>query len=164
MQEVVEEKSVALVIKSTKLTGRLLAKAMRAFLRKMKENPTGLENSKNKEKPREISLNALKKQGACLENVQVTDNNVGLFRKVARDFNVYFALKRDRSTTPPTWYVHFKAKDKTSIADAFDVFAKKVLGDKERKPSLLQKLNKFKEFAKSFAAPVKSRNRGGHEL
>ena len=37
MQEQVEEKSVALSIKATKITGRLLAKAMQAFMKKLQE-------------------------------------------------------------------------------------------------------------------------------
>jgi hypothetical protein len=40
---------------------------------------------------------------------------------------------------------------------------KRVLSEKTRKPSILTGLEKCIELAKSLAAPVKNRSRGGHE-
>ena len=157
MQEAIEEKTVALTVKSTKITGRILAMAMRAFI-------NAARKSKNKPKHGKQSIKSLTKDGANLSNIEITENNIGAFKKTARKYNVDFALKRDDAAVPPKWLVFFKAKDADTLTAAFNEYSSKILKIKQRKPSLLNKLSKFKAFAKTAAAPVKSRNIGGHEL
>ena len=92
MQEQVNEKSVALTVKGAKITGRLLAKAMQAFLKKARE-PTHKHGKQ--------TVKTLTKQGASLSSIEVTGNNICSFKRVARKYNVDFALKRDDSESPP---------------------------------------------------------------
>lgn len=155
MQEQVNEKTVALSVKGAKLTGRLLAKAMQAFLQKARQP---------KAKHGKQSVRSLTKQGASLANVEVSGDGIGSFKRIARKYNVDFSLKRDESVTPPKWIVFFKAKDSQALEAAFKEFTQVTLKQKTRKPSMLARLEKFKELAKSVAAPVKNRDRGGHEL
>jgi len=155
MQEQVNEKTVSLSIKAAKLSGRLLAQAMRAFLKTARE-PTF--------KTGKQSIKSLAKQGTSLTNIEVSGDNIGSFSRIARKYNVDFALKRDDSETPPKWYVFFKAKDADALTAAFNEYSKIQLRHKERKPSLLARLEKFKELAKQLAMPVKNRSKGGHEL
>jgi hypothetical protein len=156
LQEQINEKTVALSIKGAKLTGRLLAKAMQAFLRKVREP--------GKAKIGKQSVKSLAKQGASLTNIEVSGDNIGSFKKIARKYNVGFSLKRDDSVKPPNWVVFFKSKDGKAMEAAFKEYGNLELKYKTRKPSMLAKLEKFKELAKSIASPVKSRNRGEHEL
>jgi hypothetical protein len=132
----------------------MLAKAMQAFLKKARESPKG--------KTGKQSVRSLTKQGASLSNIEITGNNIGTFKRTARKYNVDFALKRDDSETPPKWLVFFKAKDADALTAAFSEYSKTVLKTKA-KPPLLVKLNKFKELAKSLAAPVKHRSKGDIE-
>jgi hypothetical protein len=155
LQEQVNEKSVALVIKAAKITGRLLAQAMREFMKKAQE-PTAAHGKQ--------SVKSLTKQGASLSNIEITGDNIGSFSRTARKFNVDFALKRDDSRTPPKWMVFFKAKDADALTAAFNEYSRIQLKQKTRRPSLLARLEKAKELAKQLASPVKNRNRGGHEL
>jgi hypothetical protein len=61
--------------------------------------------------------------------------------------------------------VFFKAKDNKALESAFNEFGRITrLKEKSKKPSMLEKLRKFKELAKTADAPVKNRDRGGHEL
>lgn len=155
MQEQVNEKTVALSIKGAKLTGRLLAKAMRAFLQKAKQP--------GKTKQGKQSVRSLTKQGASLAEVEVEDINT--FKKTARKYNIDFAVRRDDSVSPPNWIVFFKAKDSKALESAFKEYSSVMLKHKEHsKPSMLDKLQKFKELAKSLAAPVKNRDRGEREI
>ncbi|GHV16985.1 hypothetical protein FACS189425_02300 [Clostridia bacterium] len=154
MQEQVNEKTVALSVKGAKLTGRLLAKAMQAFLRQARASP--------KPKHGKQSVKTLTKQGASLSNIEITGDNIGSFKRVARKYNVDFALQRDNSETPPKWFVFFKAKDADALTAAFKEYSKATLKVKA-KPSFVAKLNKFKELAKSLAPPAKSRSRGERE-
>lgn len=156
MHEQVNEKAVALYIKGGKITGRLLAKAMQAFLKQARASP--------KPKHGKQSVKSLTKQGASLSNIEIGGDNIGTFQKTARKYNVDFALKRDDSESPPKWLVFFKAKDADALTAAFNEYSKITLRVKSRKPSILAGLEKFIELAKQIAAPVKNRSRGGHEL
>jgi len=156
LQEQVNEKSVALAVKGAKMTGRLLAKAMQAFLKKARE-PTKPKHGKQ-------SVKSLTKQGASLSNIEITGDNIGSFRRVARKYNVDFALKRDDAETPPKWMVFFKAKDADALTAAFKEYSTAVLKEKPRKPSMLAKLNVFKALAKARSAPVKNRSKGELDL
>ena len=155
MQEHVEEKTVALSVKATKITGRFLAQAMQAFLKRARE-PT-VKHGKQ-------SITSLTKQGACLTNIEIGGDNIGSFNKIARKYSVDFALKKDSSETPPKWIVFFKSKDADALTAAFNEYSKVMLKQKTRKPSLLDRLEKAKELVSQIAAPVKNRNKGGHEL
>ncbi len=154
VQEQVNDKTVALSIKTTKLTGRLLARAMQAFLKKARE-PT---NKHGKQ-----SVKSLTKQGASLADVEISGDDIGTFKRTARKYNIDFALKRDGSSAPPNWIVFFKAKDSKALESAFKEFTKITLKHKKEKPSMLKRLKHFRELAKSALAPVKNRHRASHE-
>ena len=147
--EQVNDKAVALCIKGGKITGRLLAQAMRAFLKKARE-PT--------EKHGKQSIRSLTKQGGSIADMEIP-GDIGTFKRLARKYNVDFALKRDDSVKPPNYIVFFKAKDDKAIESAFKEYSKEVLNHKP-KPSMLKRLEKFKELAKSVMPLAKHRERG----
>jgi len=60
--------------------------------------------------------------------------------------------------------VFFKAKDADALTAAFNEYSKTMLKQKNHKPSMLAALEKAKELVSQIAAPVKNRNKGGHEL
>ncbi len=66
MQEEIDQKSTALIIKGTKLTAKMLAKAMAAALRQMK---------KSRDKPGKQSFKQLSK-GGNLENIPISEDNI----------------------------------------------------------------------------------------
>jgi len=147
--EQINDKSVALYIKGGKMTSRVLAQAMRAFLKKARE-PTHKHGKQ--------SLKSLTKQGASLADMEIP-GEIGAFKKVARKYNVDFAVKRDDSVNPPNYVVFFKAKDDKAMESAFKEYSKDVLKHKS-KPSMLQRLEKFKEIAKSILPRAKNREKG----
>ena len=153
--EQINDRSVAICVKGAKLTGRMLAQAMRALLKKMKE--PGYKHG-------EQSLKSLTKQGTSLADIEISGENIGTFKKTARKYNVDFALKCDKSDNPPKWVVFFKAKDDKALEAAFNEYSKVTLKHKTVKPSMLTKLRNFKELAKNVLTPAKNRNQGGHEL
>ena len=58
----------------------------------------------------------------------------------------------------------FNSRQNGNVTAAFKEYTALMLHVKKNKPSLLARLEKFKERAKSKDAPVKHRSRGGHEL
>jgi len=122
------------------MTGRILARMMREFLKKARE-PT-VKHGKQ-------SLKSLSKQGASLADVEISGENIGSFKKIARKYNVDVALKKDATLTPPRWVVFFKAKDDKALESAFKEYSRAILKEKSQKASILAKLDRFKELAKS---------------
>ena len=157
IQDHTNQQSVALSIKSTKITARLLAKAMQAFLKRAR-SPT-LKHGKQ-------SLKSLSKQGASIENIEVSGDDVGSFKKIARKYHIDFAIKKDESTSPPNWIVFFKSRDSKSLDLAFKEYSREVLKHKTQKPSMSTELERFKDIAKGTALPalVKGRDKDGIEL
>jgi hypothetical protein len=155
MQEQLNDKTVQISIRATKITGRLLAQAMKELLKKVR-NPTF--------KTGKQSLKSLQKHGASLSDIEISGDNIGSFSKIARKHNVDFALKKDSSETPPKWMVFFKAKDADALTASFNEYSKIQLREKNHKPSLMATLEKAKELVVGLAQPVKNRSKGGHEL
>ena len=151
--EQLNDKTVALSIRTAKITGRVLAKAMRAFMDKAKS--TAPTHGKQ-------SLKSLTKQGASLADIEIP-GSIGTFNKIARKYNIDFSVKKDSTVKPPNYVVFFKAKDNNAMESAFKEYSKVTLKHKS-KPSMLDRLAKLKELAKSVVAPVRNRDRTGHEL
>ena len=132
-------------MKATKITARLLAQAMQAFLKKA-NNPA--------EKHGKQSLKSLTKTRGAIENVEVSSDNIGAFKKVARKYNIDFALKKDCNADPSNWIAFFKSKDGKALDMAFTEFSKEILKDKTPKPSVDKTLAKTKEKAKTKSADI----------
>ena len=152
--EQINDKSVALSIRGAKMTGRLLAKAMQAFLKKARE-PTHKHGKQ--------SLKSLAKQGTSLADIEIDGGNIGSFKEIARKYNVDFALKKDDSKQPPNWVVFFKAKDSKALESAFKEYSTQNELKRDKTP-MLERLAKFKELAKSIVPPAKNRSKGEREL
>jgi len=139
--EQINDKCVALSTKSAKMTTKVLAKLMLAYINKVK-NPS--------EKHGKQSLKSLSESGASLSDVEISNDNIGSFKKIARKYNIDFALKRDDSCNPPKWIAFFKAKDDKVMELAFAEFTKKFLSKKKTvNKSLTDKLIDKNEIAKA---------------
>ena len=122
MQEEVDQKTIALAIKTGKLTGQVLQAAMKKFLAARQKSKAKIHHGKQ-------SLRQLKKDGSALSNIEITDANIGLFRPCAKKYDIDFTLRKDRSTHPPRYIVIFKTKQADNLEQAFKEFtAKKLSG------------------------------------
>lgn len=139
IHEEVDHKSAALIIKSGKITGKLLAKAMAAAMRQMR---------KERSRPGKMRYKQLSK-GGSLQNIEITEDNIKAFDPIAREFNVKYALKKDISTDPPRWLVFFRAKDTDALTSAFKKFTAVTLNQEVEKPSVRETMAKFREFIKN---------------
>ena len=137
MQEDIDRRSIALSVNATKMTGRLLLKLIKMYLAHRNELPHGKQ-----------SVKSLAKHGQGMTNIEITDKNIKCFEKYAKKYGVDFALKKDRTETPPKYLVFFKAKDNDAIMSAFKEFTVDRMKKKE-KPSVLENLNQQKEKVKN---------------
>jgi len=136
VQEEVNQKAVAISVKATKLTGRLLAKVIVAALRKMRQAKDAPHHGKQ-------TVKQLARQNAGMQSIEITDDNIGSFEKYARKYGVDFALKRDNGS-PPKWMVFFKARDADALTAAFTEFSRDTLKRVSR-PSVREAMRSFRE-------------------
>ena len=87
-------------------------------------------------------------EGVGVSSIEVTDGNIKSFERVARKYNVDFAVKKDKTTDPPKYVVFFKGRDADVITAAFREFSAKNLS-REKAPSIRRKLEKAQEQSKT---------------
>ena len=152
MQEETNEKTIALYIKTGKLTAQQLQKAMKALLAQMKK-----QHDRQKIPHGKQTLKQLMKQNAGVSNIEITKDNIKAFESTAKKYGIDFALKKDSTETPPRYLVFFKGRDADVLTAAFREFSKKKL-DKERKPSVRRDLAEKKAEAAQTAKRDKVKN------
>ena len=160
MQEEIENRSVTLIISGGKLTGRLLKAAITKYLAHLKE--------KKREKSRDApvvprgkqTVKELVGQNQGVANIEITDQNIKDFDRVARKYGVDYAIKKDRSVSPPKYLVFFKGRDADALTAAFTEYTSKKVRTAAR-PSALAKLGSFVEQVRSKVLDrVKNKDRG----
>ena len=139
MQEEVDQKTIALSMKTGKLTAQVLQAALKKYLQHRAKGKTTLHHGQQ-------SLKQLKKHGAALSNIEITDANIGLFKPCAKKYGVDFTLGKDATTQPPHYIVIFKAKDADNMEQAFKEFTAKKL-QREERPSIRKDIAASKEKA-----------------
>jgi len=103
MQEQNSEKTVALAVKTGKMSEKVLKDCMKAFLASQKNKSPKVYKGKR-------SVKQLTLSGAQLTNIEVTDQNIKAFDKTARKYGIDYALKKDIAQEPPKYFVFFNAK------------------------------------------------------
>ena len=155
MQEQVNEKTIALYIKTGKLTADTLQKAMKSLLTQMKKQ-------KDKQPHGKQTLKQLMKQNTGVSNIEITEDNIKAFESTAKKYGIDFALKKDTTENPPRYLVFFKGRDADVLTAAFKEFSAKKL-TQDKKPSIRKLLSDFKEKAAAMnaqRAKVKNKDRG----
>ena len=136
MQEEVTQKTIALVIKTAKLDANVLKAAMRMYLNHRRQKAQKTHGK--------TSVKKLVGEGVGVSSIEVTDSNIKAFERVARKYNVDFAVKKDKTVEPPKYMVFFKGKDADVITQAFKEFVK--VNEKKRgRVSVKEKLAEFRE-------------------
>ena len=154
MQEETNEKTIALYIKTGKLTAQTLQKAMKAILSKGKKQLAKPPQGKQ-------SLKQLMKQNAGVSNIEITEGNIKAFESTAKKYNIDFSLKKVKGEQT-RYLVFFKGRDADVMTAAFQEFSAKKL-NREKKPSIRKALAAAKDKAKQLNAArdkVKKMDRG----
>ena len=157
MQEDLDNRTVTLVISSTRLTGRVLKSAISKYLNHLKTKKLDKEHTKPTGKQ---TVKELVGQNAGVSNIEVTERNIKGFDRVARKYGVDYAIKKDKSGEIPKYLVFFKGRDADALTAAFTEYTSKMEKAKE-KPSVIQKLRSFKlpEITKD-VAKVRHKDKG----
>ncbi|MCR5129074.1 MAG: PcfB family protein [Lachnospiraceae bacterium] len=173
MQEEATQKTIALVFRATSFT----AKHFEAVLREAKRD---LEHQQNKiqtrraqsrasrpRRPRQrhgqMTVSQLVGQGQGASTMTIPDD-IRAFERIARRYNVDFAIQRDRSVRPPKYTVFFKAKDTDVLKECFKDYLAHQDRRRDRTP-FKERLKNMKEKVKDMAQAVEKKlHRGDRSL
>ena len=154
MQEEVNEKVIALSIKTGKLSAEVLQKSMKFFLSQIKKQVNKRQMPHGRQ-----TLKQLMKQNAGVSNIEITDGNIKSFERVARKYGVDFALQKDTTSQPPRYLVFFKSRDADALTAAFAEYSGKVVKrQSQEKPSVRRQLTQLQEVVRKMAQSL-SRNK-----
>ena len=140
MQEEVEQRVVTLVVDCAKLTEQELRKALAKMLEKL------IAQKQGKQPHGKMTVKQLAAQNKGMQSIEVTDKNIGSFTKIARKYGIDFAPFKAKDQD--RYLIFFKAQDTDAMTAAFQEYTAKVVKKKER-PSILEKLAKFKALIKA---------------
>lgn len=157
MQEQVTDKVVGIVIKTPKLTAKVLANALKVVLGELKKKLEEPITYRGKQ-----SIKHLAQQDATINNIEVTDGNIKAFQRTANKYGIDYAVKKDISESPPKYLVFFKGKDIDVLTQAFKEFTADTL-HRDKKPSIRKTLSKHIEEVKTQhreKTREKNKNRG----
>ena len=154
MQEEVENRTVNLAISTTKLTLRTIISGIRKYLQHREK-----VKAKKGRDPAVHGKQSVKKmlgqnQGAA--NAEIEKEGIKDFERLAKKYGVDFAVRKDKTVDPPRYFVFVRAKD----ADALDAICKEHQArsmTKDRKPSVLAQLSKFKNLVASVPKKIREK-------
>ncbi len=163
MQEDVENRTINVVIKTIKLSGKAMIKLMMSavkFLKGVQKTTNGVANKISHIKHGKQSVKKLIGQNQGVSSVEIAKTQLRDFEHIARKYGVDFAIKKDSSEIPAKYFVFFKAKDADALTAAFKEFSAQQI-NKTQKRSVLKKLSKLK--AKVASAPKKEKERNKNQ-
>ena len=136
MQEEVNQKTVALSIRTTKLTGKVLAAALGKVVRALQKHHQKALTPQGRQSVKKLmnhygGKNAMQYVGAPKD-----------FDRIAKEFHVDYAFHK---TGPGHYLLFFKADQADAIQAAFGKYTEKVMGRSQDRPSILGQLRKFTE-------------------
>lgn len=153
MQEEINNRSIAITVSASRLTARILAKAMLNTIAQMKAAKKRAKTAAADTLPSgKMSVKELsKRSGGGLESVEITDDNIKAFDPIARKYGITYSLAKvpdselSQDGPSPKWTVFFRGKDSEVMTQAFKEFAAKTLEKSKDKPSVLDAIKEFGE-------------------
>lgn len=153
VNEEVSSKACNLAVRATKLTLHVIINALKEQARKAEQR----KHHKAGELPHgKQTIKELIGQGQGVTSVDVSKTELKGFQKIAKKYGVDFAIVKDKNNEPPIYTVFFKAKDQDAINNVIREYTNKKMKQKS-KPSVLEKLKKFKDMVAR--RPVKQKTR-----
>ena len=159
MQEEVENRTVNLMISTSKLTGRTLVAAFRKYAQHRAKVKAG-RAAEGDHGRMTVEKLIRKDQGA--QQIDIAKSGIKDFERVLNKYGVDYAIRKDVSQEPPRFMVFFKAKDADVLTAAFKEFSAKTVKQKEQ-PSIRHKLDHEKAQSKAQhkeKVKVKTKDRG----
>jgi len=153
LQEQVERESLSVTVNATKLTGRVLAKAVMFLAEKGKEKYDAAQTPHGKQ-----SVKKLMNHGVATNSISLDGGKkeTELFDQMARKYNVDYAFHK---VEPGKYLLFFKANQADALTACFSEYSKRVMSRGKGRPSIVAQLQKFTELIKSISRGPQQRER-----
>ena len=149
VQEDVENRTVNLAVRSSKVTAAELYRALRAYMRHRQNRNQLKRVAKESVSKGKQSVKELIEQGQGVSSMEIGDSGIRDFKRIANKYGVDFAIVKDKNEDPPRYTVFFKAKDADAITSLLKEYGDRINKRKKEagkeRPSIMAKLKKFKE-------------------
>ena len=149
MQEEVENRTVNLMISTSKLTGRTLVAAFRKYCQHRAKVKAEGDHGK-------MSVEKLIRKDQGAQQIDIAKSGIRDFERVLNKYGVDYAIRKDVSQEPPRFMVFFKARDADVLTAAFKEYSAK-LACKEKRPSVLKALAHLKDLARLVPSKVREK-------
>jgi hypothetical protein len=139
MQEDIEHRTATLIVNGTKFTGRMLKNAITKLLAH-RQNPRQ-KNAGVTHRGKQ-TVKQLIGQNQGVSNLEIKDEGIKDFQRIARKYGVDFAVKKikgSKAGEKSTYMVFFKGRDADALTSAFTEYSQKRVRKQER-PSVLKAL------------------------
>lgn len=154
MQEEVENRTINLAISTTKLTTRAIISGIRKYSQHREKIKAKKARDPSVHGKQSVKQLLSQNQGAT--NVEIDKSGIKDFERLARKYGVDFAVRKDKSVNPPRYLIFVRSKD----SDALDAICKEHQAralTKDKKPSVLAQLKKFKEIVAAIPKKVREK-------
>lgn len=152
MQEEVENRTINLAISTTKLTGRSIISGLRKYM----QHRERVKAQKGRKPLGKQTVKQLLGQNQGATNTEIDKNGLKDFERLTKKYGVDYAVRKDKSVDPPRYLVFVRAKD----ADVLDAICKEHMAqsmNKDKRPSVLKQLAKFKEIVASIPKKIREK-------
>ena len=156
MQEEVENRTVNLAISTTKLTGRSLVNAFRAYLNHRRNVKARKASIQDTHIVGEQTIDQLLGQNQGATNIEIEKTEIAGFKRILNKYGVDYAITKDLSQEPPRYLVFFKARDGDALTAAFKEYSA-AMAKKAERPSMLELLAKMKVLVASLPRKVREK-------
>ena len=154
MQEEVENRTINLAISTTKLTGRTIVAGIRKYLQHREK--VKAQKARDPAVHGKQTVKQLLSQNQGATNVEIDKSGIKDFERLAKKYGVDYAVRKDKSVDPPRYWVFVRSKD----SEALDAICKEHDArslTKEKKPSVLAQLKKFKEIVAAIPKKIREK-------
>ena len=119
MQEEVEQRVVTLIVNCSKMTEQELRKALGKLLTHLKTQ------HQTKQPHGKMTVKKLAAQNRGLQSVEVTDQNIGSFNRIARKYGIDFAPFKAKGQD--RYLIFFKSQDADAMTAAFKEYTEQIV-------------------------------------
>jgi hypothetical protein len=151
LQEQIDREAIAITVKASKLTGRVLAKAFMAALRQAQKAHRAAQTPKGRQ-----PVKKLMNHNEATSTIPL-DGETKLFDRIARKFKVDYSFHK---TGRGKYLLLFKAKQTDAVTAAFSEYTKAYMKRaKDKRPPIMEQLKKAAELARQQKSKQKEHTR-----
>ena len=129
MQEEVSQKSMAFIIQTGKMTGKVFLQAIEKYLaqERQRRQLNARDKALHPAYKGRMTIREMMKERSGLTNIEIHDEHIHDFERIARRYGIEYAIKKERDKNPPHYLVFFRGRDTDILQTAFSEFVKKAL-------------------------------------